>query len=76
MILSVKKEVTKDKYVVACLDNNKKGHPLKFKQFGTSNKFVTVTNRFFRKVTDYELIYTNTTSKFEITYENKNIPSP
>ena len=37
------------------LDNNQRGHPMKFRRFGNSNNFVKVTRRTSRKCTKCEI---------------------
>ena len=42
-------ELYKSNVTIATLDNNQKGHPNKYQRFGSSNKFVKVTARYFRQ---------------------------
>ena len=76
MLQSAASVLYKNKYSVAVLDNNQKGHPSKFQRFGSSNKFVKVTARYFREFSPY-ITSMNTTNKHTtVTYVNQQIPSP
>ena len=76
MLESAASVLYQSKYSVAILDNNQKGHPSKFQRYGSSNKFVKVTARYFREFIPY-ISNINTTNKHtKITYVNQQIPSP
>ena len=55
MIERVTRTLSKCKKTVWMLDNNQRGHPLKFQRFGSSNTFVKVTGRTSRKCTECEI---------------------
>ena len=62
--------------IVCCIDNNQKGHNLKYQRFGVSNKYVKVTGCIIKK---YHYIFDRSdypTSKVDITYSSQAIPSP
>ena len=76
MLQSAASELYKSKVTIATLDNNQKGHPNKFQRFGSSNKFVKVTARYFRQYSPYISNNEPTNKKVTITYVKQNIPSP
>jgi hypothetical protein len=64
------------KYFVAALDNNQRGHNVKFQRGGSSNAFVKVTGRFFKSCTSFDYVNQqneeeNESKKVKITYINK-----
>mmetsp|Transcript_284 Transcript_284/g.449 ORF Transcript_284/g.449 Transcript_284/m.449 type:complete len:177 (+) Transcript_284:653-1183(+) len=64
-----------EKRIVAALDNNQKGNPLTFQQFGSGNKFVKVMGRFIRQA----LYFKEDTSSIlptPITFVEQSIVSP
>ena len=76
MLEYVSSELYKTKTTVATLDNNQKGHPHKYQRFGSSNKFVKVTARYFRQFCPHNNNYNEITKQCKITYVNQSIPSP
>jgi hypothetical protein len=66
----------KDRFVCA-LDNNQKGHPLKYQRNGRSNKFVKVTGTYIKEFLDVE-DYGHLVGdlKCDVTYTDQSIPSP
>ena len=59
---------------VCCLDNNQKGHPLKYQQFGSSNKFVKVTGSVIKEFTDFDINH-DKSGRSRVTYVNQAVPS-
>ena len=59
---------------VCCLDNNQKGHPLKYQRFGQSNKFVKVTGSVIKEciIFDDKSIH----GRSILTYISQKVPSP
>ena len=62
--------------IVCCIDNNQKGHNLKYQQFGQSNKYVKVTGCIIKKYHYLSGKNDYPTSKVNITYSSQAIPSP
>ena len=76
MILAIYLRLEDEMNIVACLDNNQKGHPMKYQRFGTFNWFIKVTGCVLKKFysnLDQNQIYIESVS---ITYTNQDIPSP
>ncbi len=40
---------------VCCMDNNQRGHPMKFQRNGVSNRFVKVTGRIIKEATLFDI---------------------
>ena len=76
MLQSAASKLYRSKTTIATLDNNQKGHPKKFQRFGSSNKFVKVTARYFRQYSPYITDKEDTNEKVSITYVQQSIPSP
>ena len=76
MLISASSLLYKSKVTVATLDNNQKGHPNKYQRFGSSNKFVKVTARYFKNYTPYVSDVVTSNKHPIIEYVNQSIPSP
>ena len=57
MILAIYLRLEDEMNIVACLDNNQKGHPMKYQRFGKSNRFVKVTGCVLKKFYSNTRIY-------------------
>ena len=57
------------------MDNNQKGHCLTFQRFGSSNKFVKVTARFYREAVIADTLFTYNETP-EISYVDQIVMSP
>ena len=76
MISEIHMRLKDEMNIVACLDNNQKGHPMKYQRFGKSNRFVKVTGCVLKK------FYSNKDQNeafnefVELSYTDQDIPSP
>ena len=59
---------------VCCLDNNQKGHPLKFQRYGVSNKFVKVTGNVIKECIEFPNQHID--NHTNLSYTNQKVPSP
>jgi hypothetical protein len=59
---------------VCCLDNNQKGHPLKYQRFGRSNKFVKVTGSVIKEFISFDIDH-DIPGQSKVTYVNQPVPS-
>ena len=77
MIERVTETLSNCNKTVWMLDNNQRGHPLKFQRFGSSNTFVKVTGRTSRKCTECEIDIGEENGKHcVLTYVDQSIPNP
>ena len=77
MTANVTKTLEQVDKTVWMLDNNQRGHPLKFQRFGSSNNFVKVTGRSSRQCTLCETdVGEENTKHCVLTYVNQAIPNP
>jgi hypothetical protein len=71
--------MSQHKHFVIVLDNNQKGNVKKYQRNGSSNQFVKVTGRFFRKCdrfyVDDHIDKQSVDGHVKITYINQAIPS-
>ena len=62
--------------VLCCLDNNQKGHPLKFQRYGKSNKYVKVTGSVLINYHYCCIDAMKVVGNSNLTYVDQAIPSP
>ena len=74
METTLNKKLSHIKNFMCCLDNNQKGHPLKYQRFGSSNKFVKVTGFIVKEFICDDLLL-DQRMKCDISYINQKIPS-
>ena len=60
---------------MCCLDNNQKGHNLKYQQFGKSNKYAKVTGSIIIKCNHCDPDCYLTQDKIELSHAKQPIPS-
>ena len=73
MLNKIQSMLSSMNHTCVTLDNNQKGHPLKYQRFGSSNQFVKVTARMICECVCCETIISG---HVPLTYVNQVIPSP
>ena len=70
------KKLETESKLVCCLDNNQKGHNLKYQRFGKSNKYVKVTGTVLIKYNHCLPECFDIIQKMKLTYTKQMVPSP
>ena len=76
MIDSIKDCLKTENDIVCCIDNNQKGHNIKYQRFGSSNKYVKVTGCIIKQYMYYTSSMNFPNDRVKITYLSQVIPLP